>query len=64
MNVLVVDVGTTIKVLAPEHRPAIRIRCGPHLTARCMVRLVREAVDSWACAARPIGYSGPVRTQP
>ena len=61
MKILVIDVGgTTIKVLATGHRTPIKLRSGPHLTAKKMVRLVRKAVADWEYAAVSIGFPGPV----
>ena len=61
MKILVIDVGgTTIKVLATGHRTPIKLRSGPHLTAKKMVRLVRKAVADWQYAAVSIGFPGPV----
>jgi polyphosphate glucokinase len=62
MKILVVDVGgSSIKVLATGHRTPIKIPSGPTMTARRMVRLVREAVAGWDYSYVSIGYPGPVK---
>jgi len=62
MKILVVDVGGThVKVLASYHRVPIKIPSGPTLTAREMVRLVRDATSEWNYDRVSIGYPGPVR---
>ena len=61
MRVLVVDVGGThIKISASGRNAPIKIPSGPTMTARKMVRLVREAVADWDYAVVSIGYPGPV----
>ena len=62
MKVLVIDIGgSTIKVLATGHRKPLKIPSGPRMTAKRMVRLVREAVGEWDYSAVSIGYPGPVK---
>jgi polyphosphate glucokinase len=61
MRILVVDVGGThVKLLATGHRTPIKIPSGPTLTAKKMVRLVKQATAGWKFAAIAIGYPGPV----
>jgi polyphosphate glucokinase len=61
MKVLVVDVGgTNIKVLASGQKTPIKIPSGPKLTARKMVKLVKEATSKWKYDVVSIGYPGPV----
>jgi predicted NBD/HSP70 family sugar kinase len=61
MNVLVIDVGgTSVKVRASGHRALVKIPSGPKLTAKRMVRLVRESVDGWKYSRVSIGYPGVV----
>ncbi len=61
MKILVIDVGgTTVKVLATGHRTPVKIPSGPTMTAKRMVRLVREAVADWDYSVVSIGYPGPV----
>ncbi len=61
MRILVIDVGGThIKVLASGRKTPIKIASGPRMTAKKMVRLVREAVRGWKYSAVTIGYPGPV----
>jgi polyphosphate glucokinase len=62
MKILVIDVGgTSIKVLATGHRTPVKIPSGPTMTAKLMVRMVREAVADWDYSAVSIGYPGPVK---
>jgi polyphosphate glucokinase len=59
--ILVIDVGGThVKVLATGHRKPVTFRSGPKMTAKDMVRGVREATASWRYAMVSIGYPGPV----
>jgi polyphosphate glucokinase len=61
MKVLVIDIGgTSIKVLATGQRAAIKIPSGPRMTARKVVRLVRESIDGWKYSRVSIGYPGVV----
>jgi polyphosphate glucokinase len=61
MKVLVIDVGGShIKLLATGRKTPIKIPSGPEMTARQMVRCVREAVDGWTYEAVSIGYPGVV----
>lgn len=61
MRVLVIDVGGThIKVLATGRKEPIKIPSGPELTAKEMVRQVREAIAGWGYDAVSIGFPGPV----
>jgi len=61
MNILVIDVGGThIKVLATGRRKPLKIRSGPKMTAKEMVRMVRQATTGWNYTVVSIGYPGPV----
>ena len=60
MKILVVDVGGTNIKLPREGRVAIKIPSGPSMTAKRMVRLVKQAVRGWPYTAVSIGYPGPV----
>ena len=60
-RILVVDVGGShVKVLMSGQRKPRRIRSGPALTARAMVRAVLAATSDWRYDAVSIGYPGPV----
>jgi polyphosphate glucokinase len=60
-KVLVVDIGGThIKVRASGQRKLIKIPSGPKMTAREMVRAVKEAVSGWTYDVVTIGYPGVV----
>ena len=59
--ILVIDLGGThVKVLATGRRTPIKIRSGPKMSAKEMVRAVRSATDGWRYSAVSIGYPGPV----
>jgi polyphosphate glucokinase len=63
MRILVIDVGGThVKVLATGHRVPLKIKSGPTLTPREMVRAVRDATAEWTYDRVSIGYPGPVRS--
>jgi len=60
-DILVVDVGGThVKALATGHRTPVRIESGSKMTAKEMVRAVREATTGWRYSVVSIGYPGPV----
>lgn len=60
MKILVVDVGGThVKVLGGGHKP-VKIDSGPRMTAKKMVRDVRDAVKDWSYDAVTVGYPGVV----
>ncbi len=60
-NILVIDVGgTNIKVLATGHKEPLKIPSGPKMTAKKMVKEVREATKEWNYSAVSIGYPSPV----
>ncbi|HWF14364.1 MAG TPA: ROK family protein [Candidatus Acidoferrales bacterium] len=60
-NILAVDVGGThIKVLAMGQKEPIKIPSGPKMTAKRMVKEVREATKDWNYTVVSIGYPGPV----
>ena len=61
MDILVIDVGGThIKVLATGRKKPLKIRSGPKMSARQMVRAVRQATTDWQYSVVSIGYPGPV----
>src|SRR5260370_4325899 len=61
MNILAIDVGGThVKVLASGRRKALEIQSGPKMTAKEMVRQVREGTTGWRYSFVSIGYPGPV----
>jgi polyphosphate glucokinase len=61
MNILAIDVGGThIKVLATGRRKAVEIPSGPKMTARDMVKKVRQETTGWRYSVVSIGYPGPV----
>ena len=61
MKVLAIDVGgTNVKVLATGRRLPIKIPSGPKMTAREMVRQVKQATSGWSYEVVSIGYPGPV----
>jgi len=61
MDILVIDVGGThIKVLATGRKKRLEFRSGPKMTAKEMVRRVRQATTDWQYAVVSIGYPGPV----
>ena len=60
-KVLVIDVGGThVKMLVTGRRKVVKFASGPKLTAKAMVRQVRESVDGWKYSRVSIGYPGPV----
>jgi len=60
-NILVIDVGgTNVKVMATGQKEPIKIPSGPKMTAKKMVRHVREATKDWNYSEVSIGYPGPV----
>ena len=61
VNILAIDVGGThVKVLATGRRKPLEIPSGPKMTAREMVRQVREGTTGWRYSVVSIGYPGPV----
>jgi polyphosphate glucokinase len=61
MNILAIDVGGThVKVLATGHRKPVEIPSGPKMTARQMVKKVRQETTGWRYSVVSIGYPGPV----
>lgn len=61
MDILVIDVGGThVKALATGRRNPIKIPSGPKMTAKKMVRMVREATAGWHYTVVSIGFPGPV----
>ena len=62
MRILVIDVGGShVKVLATGRRVPVKIVSGPTMTAREMVRCVKNATATWTFEAVSIGYPGVVR---
>ena len=60
-NILVIDVGGThIKVLASGHKEPVKIDSGPKMTAKKMVKEVRDATKDWNYSVVSIGYPAPV----
>lgn len=60
-NILVIDVGGThIKVFAKEQKQPVKIPSGPKMTAKKMVKEVREATKGWNYSVVSIGYPAPV----
>jgi polyphosphate glucokinase len=61
MKILVIDVGGThVKVLASGQKTPVKIPSGPKMTAKKMVKVVREATMKWRYEAVSIGFPGPV----
>ena len=61
MKILVIDVGGThVKVLASGQKTPVKIPSGPKMTARKMVKTVRQMTIKWRYDAVSIGYPGPV----
>jgi polyphosphate glucokinase len=61
MRVLVIDVGGThVKVLATGRRKPVELSSGPKMTAKKMVKDLRELTAGWNYDAVSIGYPGPV----
>src|SRR5712691_10915742 len=61
MNILAIDVGGThVKVLASGRRKPFEIPSGPKMTAKEMVRQVRQGTTGWRYSFVSIGYPGPV----
>lgn len=61
MKILVIDVGGThVKALATGHKEPVKIRSGPKMTAKEMVRSIRKTVGDWKYDAVSIGYPGAV----
>src|ERR1700732_2910848 len=60
-NILVIDVGgTNIKVLATGRKEPVKIPSGPNMTAKKMVKEVRDATKGWHYSVVSIGYPAPV----
>jgi len=59
--ILVIDVGGThVKVLATGQKEPVKIDSGPKMTAKKMVKQVREATKNWNYGVVSMGYPGPV----
>ena len=60
-SILAIDVGgTNVKVLASGQKEPIKIPSGPKMTAKKMVREVRQATKDLNYSLISIGYPGPV----
>ena len=60
-NILVIDVGgTNIKVLATGQKEPVKIPSGTKMTAKKMVKEVRDATKDWNYSVVSIGYPAPV----
>ena len=60
-KILAIDVGGThVKVLATGRRKPLEIPSGPKMTAKQMVRDVRDGTTGWRYSVVSIGYPGPV----
>ena len=60
-NILVIDVGgTNLKIHSTGQKEPVKIPSGPKMTARKMVKDVREATRDWKYSRVSIGYPGPV----
>jgi polyphosphate glucokinase len=60
-KILAIDVGGThVKVLATGRRKPLEIPSGPKMTAKQMVRDVRQGTTGWRYSVVSIGYPGPV----
>jgi polyphosphate glucokinase len=60
-KILAIDVGGThVKVLATGRRKPLEFPSGPKMTAKQMVRDVRQATVGWRYSVVSIGYPGPV----
>jgi predicted NBD/HSP70 family sugar kinase len=61
VKILVIDVGGThIKLLATGKKKRVEIASGSTMTARKMVKEVKEAVAGWNYSAVSMGYPGAV----
>jgi len=60
-NVLTIDVGGThVKVLVTGRKKPRKCDSGPSMTARKMVKAVKDLTKDWEYEAISIGYPGPV----
>ncbi len=60
-GILVIDVGGThVKVLASGQKEPVKIDSGKKMTAKRMVKDVRQATAGWKYSRVSIGYPGPV----
>jgi polyphosphate glucokinase len=61
LNILAIDVGGThVKVLSTGRRKPLEIPSGPKMTAKEMVRKVRQGTTGWRFSRVSIGFPGPV----
>ena len=59
--ILVIDAGGThVKIRATGQAEPVKIASGPKMTAKRMVKDVREATAGWKYSRISIGYPGPV----
>ncbi|WP_398483994.1 ROK family protein [Tardiphaga sp.] len=59
--VLAIDVGGThVKVMTTAHRTKREFESGAHLTAKTMVKKVKQLTSDWTYDRVSIGYPGPV----
>jgi polyphosphate glucokinase len=60
-EILVIDVGGThVKMLLSSKRQPVEFESGPKLTAKEMVRTVKDLTEGWTYHVVSIGYPGPV----
>lgn len=60
-TVLVLDVGGThVKAMDSKNLTKREFASGPHLTAKAMVKQVKELTADWSYTVISIGYPGPV----
>src|SRR5580692_9577485 len=60
-KILVIDVGGThVKLLMSGQKEPLKFVSGPAMTAKKMVREVKQAIRGWKFDCISIGYPGPV----
>ena len=60
-SILVIDVGGThIKVMATGQKEPVKIDSGPKMTAKKMVKEVKDATKDWKYSCVSMGYPAPV----
>jgi polyphosphate glucokinase len=60
-EILVIDVGGThVKMLLSSKRQPVEFESGPKLSAKEMVRTVKDLTEGWSYSVISIGYPGPV----
>src|SRR6266851_1948548 len=61
MKILVIDVGGNhVKALITGRKEPVKIRSGPKMTAKEMVRAIHQTVGDWKYDAVSVGYPGAV----